>query len=230
MKNAGFQIKYRTFFLCANAVGMILFLFSSCNPPTEPIPGEVGPGNLQRLMLYYPKDSLDASGNPTYHTIPSVDLISQDGKSFNTNSVKGKIAVVDFFFASCGGICPKMTSQLTRVQKQFGTEKSFAINSFTVDPERDSAAFLMDYAMMFKADTAQWKFITGPKKKLYDLARYGYFLPVEPGNGDSEDFIHSDQLVLIDQNAHIRGYYTGTDSAAVDSMMVDIRTLLNELK
>jgi protein SCO1 len=200
----------------------------ACNEPATTENEISGAGGIERLMIYYPKDSTDASGNKVYHTIPPTTLVTQDGKPFETSSFRGKIVVTDFFFASCGGICPVMTSQLTRVQQAFRGNKELALVSYTVDPERDSAAALQGYAQRFNADTAQWKFVTGPKKSLYDLARYGYYLPVEPGNGDSEDFIHSDQFVLLDRHSRIRGYYLGTDSAAVDSLIVDIRTLQNE--
>jgi protein SCO1/2 len=206
----------------------IPFLFS-CSQGNEKGNGDsLSYTGIERLQIYYPLDSADAKGNAYYHTIPEVMLTAQDGKSFSTVSVKGKIAVTDFFFASCMGTCPRMTTQLTRVQNAFSNNPDFKIVSFTVDPDRDTAEFLQQYAAMYKADTAQWKFVTGPKKELYDLARYGYFLPVAPGNGDSEDFIHSDQFILTDRQSRIRGYYNGTDSAAVDSLIADIKVLLNQ--
>lgn len=202
-----------------------LFLFS-CNNENEKT--ENSYTGIKRLAKYYPLDSLAANGDTLFHTIPDITLTAQDGKIFSTSSLKGKVTLADFFFSSCEGTCPRMASQLTRVQAAFALEKNLKIVSFTVDPARDSAQALQHYAERFHADTTQWKFLTGPKKTLYDLARYGFFLPVQPGNGNSEDFIHSDQMVLVDRNAHIRGYYSGTDSTAIDSLIVDIRTLLLE--
>lgn len=205
-----------------------MLLIISCQEGNDENGGVMTTGGVERLQIYFNLDSADAQGKPTYHTIPEVNLLAQDGKEFSTTSLKGKVSVADFFFASCAGTCPRMTNQLTRVQKALAGHKDFRIVSYSVDPARDSAQALMEYANRFHADTAQWKFITGPKKSLYDLARYGYFLPVEPGNGGSEDFIHSEQLILVDRNSHIRGYYTGTDSASVDSLIVDVKTLLDE--
>ncbi|MDQ3109962.1 MAG: SCO family protein [Bacteroidota bacterium] len=209
-----------------------LFSFSfflSCSNGNEKVNGDsISYTGIERLQIYYKLDSTDAKGNACYHTIPEVELTAQNGKPFLTSSYKGKISLTDFFFASCMGTCPRMTSQLTRVQDAFRNNPEFKIVSYTVDPDRDTAASLQQYAGMYKADTSQWKFVTGPKKELYDLARYGYFLPVAPGNGDSEDFIHSDQFVLVDRQSHIRGYYNGTDSASVDSLIADIKVLLNQ--
>src|ERR1044072_330549 len=75
-----------------------------------------GSGKLERLMIYYPNDSLDKNGNKTYHEIANVELIAQNGKTVSTSSFRGKVMLADFFFASCQGTCPKMTTQLTRVQ------------------------------------------------------------------------------------------------------------------
>lgn len=215
-------------FLLASGLAFFLFSCGNGNADAHGDSGLVTTGEIPRLAIYYPLDSTGADGQPVYHTIPAVQLIAQDGKPFSTSRVKGKVAVADFFFASCEGICPKMTHQLARVQQAFKGDTNVVLVSFTVDPDRDTAAFLQQYAMRFSADTAQWKFITGPKKELYDLARYGYFLAVEPGNGDSEDFIHSPQLTLTDKHARVRGYYDGTDAAAVDSLIVDMKKLLLE--
>ncbi|HET6992569.1 MAG TPA: SCO family protein [Bacteroidia bacterium] len=208
--------------------GMFFLFLFSCNTGNEKVENTFG--GIERLAIYYPLDSVGANGEKLYHVIPDVQLIAQNGKSFSTSSVKEKITLSDFFFASCQGTCPRMTSQLTRVQAAFPNNPDFKIVSYTVDPARDSAQSLQAYAEHFKADTSQWKFVTGPKKSLYDLARYGFYLPVQPGTGDSEDFIHSDQLILSDRNMHIRGYYSGTDSAAVDSLISDIKILLQEKK
>ncbi|MEO5642432.1 MAG: SCO family protein [Bacteroidia bacterium] len=210
------------------ALILVSFAVSCTNGKDGELKDSISYSGLERLQLYYKLDSTDANGQAIYHTVPEVELIAQDGKPFFTSSFKGKISLTDFFFANCAGICPRMTSQLVRVQEVFPGNPDFKMVSYTVDPDRDTAAFLNQYAMRFKADTTQWKFVTGPKKTLYDLARYGYFLPVAPGNGDSEDFIHSDQLVLVDRHSHIRGYYNGTDSAAVDSLIADIKVLLKE--
>lgn len=208
----------------------VLFLLAafSCNEPVENPVGGIIEVPSQRLLHYHPLDSLGANGDTLYQSIPEVSLTAQDGKEYRSSYFKNKIVVADFFFASCGGTCPVMSTQLSRIQNAFAGDTNIRLISYTVDPERDSALTLQRYAERFKADTAQWKFLTGPKKALYDLARYGYFLSVQPGNGDSEDFIHSPELVLLDRNSIVRGYYNGTDSAAVDSLIVDMKILMKE--
>ena len=96
--------------------------------------------------------------------------------------------------------------------------KGLKLVSFTVDPERDSVWVLSEYAKGWGAIDGKWFFITGEKKNIYELARKGFILPVEEGDGGPNDFIHSDRVVLVDSKGRIRGYYSGTDPEDVDKL------------
>ncbi len=206
------------FFYCA--------LISCSPPPQDENVFEIT--ELPRLTKYYPE--INAAGDTTgFHRVPVQSFVNQFGDTFYSNDVNGKISVIHFFFASCEGICPVISNNVFDVQRAFKGNDNVKLISYSVDPERDSVAVLRKYADRFKCDSSQWNLLTGEKKKIYDLARYGYLLPaIEPGTGDSEDFIHSDQLVLVDRNSIIRGYYTGTDTSDVRLLIEDISTLLKE--
>lgn len=160
-----------------------------------------------------------------FHTIPSFSLINQNGETINQSVVDGKVYVVDYFFTTCQSICPIMSKQLDRVYKE---QKDIMILSHTVDPETDNPAALKEYAGKFNADPKRWIFLTGDKPKLYELARTGYLLDAQEGNGGEEDFIHTQNFALIDKKGRIRGYYDGTDSSSVDQLITDIGFLLEE--
>ena len=71
-------------------------------------------------------------------------------------------------------------------------------------------------------------FVTGEKKALYDIARTGYLLNAEEGDGGPDDFIHTQNFALIDKDKRIRGYYDGTDSTQMNQLIKDIDLLLAE--
>lgn len=182
---------------------------------------------IPRLARYYPV--VNDNGDTTFETPQFETFVSQNGDSFSTASLKGNIVVVQIFFASCKGICPVISHGMQSVQQEFHNEKNVKLVSISVDPARDSFQVLKEYAHQMSADSTKWTFLTGDKKKTYDLIRYGYRLPdIEPGNGGEEDFIHSDQLVLIDRNNVIRGYYGGTDTAQIRMLKEDVHTLLSQ--
>lgn len=164
-----------------------------------------------------------------FHKIPNYKLIDQDGKSFNQDQLKGNIYVADFFFTTCGTICPKMTTQLTRVQERFRNEGKLKLVSITVDPETDSSSVLKEYAKQYKAVSGFWYFLTGDANYIYKLAKVDFMLNAMENNTlDQEDFVHSDKLVLVDADRQIRGFYNGTSPEEVDRLMTEIDILLLE--
>lgn len=166
------------------------------------------------------------------HTVANFSFIDQFGDSVTQEVTKGKVFVVDYFFTTCGSICPIMSNQMTRVQKEFLNEPKFVILSHTVWPEEDTVEQLASYGKRYGAVKGKWYFLTGDKEKLYGQARKSYFLlkPAEAGNvGDgNSDFIHTNNFVLIDQHKRIRGYYDGTSTKEVDHLIKDIHTLLGD--
>jgi len=165
---------------------------------------------------------------PKDHTLPSFALTNQNGTISGSNELKGKIYVADFFFTHCFSICPKMTTELKRVQDQFAGNDRLKLISISVDPKRDSAARLKIYMKRYEADPAMWTMYTGDKKEIYQLARKGFFITAVEGDGGPQDFIHSEKLVLVDTKRRIRGYYDGTKREEVDSLMAHIKVLLTE--
>lgn len=166
------------------------------------------------------------------HRIGDFNFTDQDGKAFGLKDVKGKVFVAEYFFTTCGSICPIMNKQLQRVQKAFLGKNEVKILSFTVNPEVDTVAQMKRYAERHHADSKQWHFLTGNKADLYHTARTSFFVlkPAEAENlGDAgSDFIHTNNFVLVDQQQRIRGYFDGTKEAEVDKLIHAIGILLKE--
>ncbi|MBI1836094.1 MAG: SCO family protein [Flavobacteriia bacterium] len=166
------------------------------------------------------------------HKIGNFSFKNQDGKNITQKTIEGKIFVVEYFFTTCGTICPKMNIQMQRVQKAFSNNLQLKILSFTVNPEIDTVEQMKRYALSHGANNKQWHFLTGSKEELYKLARTSFFVlkPAEAQNlGDAgSDFIHTNNFVLIDKQKRIRGYYDGTNSKEVAKLIKHIQLLMEE--
>lgn len=160
-----------------------------------------------------------------WHTIPPFTFIGQNGKPITEKNFNNKIYVANFFFTNCPGICPKMSTQMQRIQKVYDKDNDIMLLSHTVDPKRDTVEALLNYANSYEIDSSKWWLVTGNKTDLYEQARKGYFVSVTEGDGGEEDFIHTEKLVLVDKERCIRGYYDGTDSLMVNKLMGDIKLL-----
>ncbi len=174
---------------------------------------------------------LPVVGNEQNHHIAPFSFLNQDGKVITNEDVKGKICVVEFFFATCKGMCPKMNENMVTVSKAFKGNKNVVILSHTVDPTKDTVKALKEYSLRFDADPAQWMFLTGDKKKLYDMARYSYLISAEDdttGVSIDKDFIHDKHYTLVDGYGRVRGFYDGLNPGDVNKMIGDINALLKE--
>lgn len=185
----------------------------------EPLMGKIKLGDGREII------------DTIYNHIPPFSLIDQDGRTVDQSVVKNKIYVASFFFTRCGTVCPRISSQLMRVQDIFRTNSNLVFLSHSVDPEHDRPAQLKAYARKYEAIPGKWYFLTGSKAAIYKLAMRGYYLPVvdagvKDGNPD-ETFIHSEKLVLVDKQGIVRGFYDGTDKADVDRLVLEIRVLLD---
>ncbi|MBX3165033.1 MAG: SCO family protein [Bacteroidetes bacterium] len=181
-----------------------------------------------RYLPHYGAKNAVKLNDTSYHRIPDFEFVNQYNDVVTQETVKNKIYVTEYFFTTCKSICPVMNRHLQSVYKEFHNNPDFLILSHTVDPETDSVSVLRDYAEMHGVQDKKWLFVTGEKKKLYELARQGYLLNAEEGNGGEEDFIHTQNFALIDKNRHIRGFYDGTDSLEIVRLIQEIKLLMKE--
>lgn len=163
------------------------------------------------------------------HTIAHFQLINQQGKIVTNKNVQGKIYVANFFFTKCTGICPKMNNNLKKVAEVFKTNPNLIILSHTVMPEADTVARLEEYGKKEKIDPEKWWLLTGNKDEIYKLARQSYFVDEEFGyNRSSNDFLHTENAVLVDREGRIRGVYNASLALEMDKLAEHINLLLAE--
>jgi protein SCO1/2 len=172
----------------------------------------------------------------TWHTLKNISLTNQLGNQVSLDDLKGSIIIADFFFTRCPSICPALTKNMKGLQdamkmKDFRKkiDSSYVhFISFTVDPERDSAAAMKAYADKHGVNHDSWWFLTGPKKTIYDFAFNELKLGLQDGEGIDSNFIHTNKFVLIDKERIVRGYYNGLDSTALSKLAEDITLLMLE--
>mgnify|MGYP001197162589 CR=1 FL=1 len=188
-----------------------------------------------RLLPYYGVQRIDTllkSGvylnDTVFHQVPDFNFVNQLGENVSQKDFENCIYITDFFFTTCQSICPIMSNEMEKIATAFKGNPQVKILSHTVNPEYDSIPILAEYARLHHADPKQWMFVTGDKKALYDIARKGYFLNTEQGDGGPEDFIHTQNFALVDKQKHIRGYYDGTNSKEIEQLIADIKLLLSE--
>lgn len=174
--------------------------------------------NALKIPGYYRPVSVDSHKvkdrmlyDTVYYKLNDIDLVNQLGHKVNLNEdLRGKILVINFFFTKCPTVCPQLTNNVRRVVKAFDKKNTDIVQflSISVDPN-DSVPALRAYADQFTTQHDRWWFLTGDKTSIYNFAKneLGLVLDAET----PEDFMHSQQVVLVDTFRNIRGYYDGLD-------------------
>ncbi len=163
------------------------------------------------------------------HRIPRFTLINQLGDTISEKTFEDKIYIADFFFTSCPGICPKMTSNMLLVQNEFMEDDEVLLLSHSVTPEYDSVPILKHYGDAKGIIPNKWHLVTGNRKEIYGLGRFGYFVEEDLGIRKGEDdFLHTENFILVDKDKHIRGIYNGLNKTAIRQLIADIKTLKEE--
>jgi len=183
------------------------------------------------FFLFNGTDVLSKSSLANRSVVQPFSFPNQDGIQFTNADMKGKVCVVNYFFTSCKGICPRMNNNMKKVYEVFKGNPDVLFISHSCDPETDSVSRLKHYSDSLQVNTKQWIFLTGRKDSLYKMARFSYGID-DPKNAVSnikDDFIHTQFFALVDKNGLVRGaVYDGLKENEIKKLIEDIPALLQE--
>jgi protein SCO1/2 len=168
---------------------------------------------------------------PILSYVQPFSFTNQDGEAVTDNNLLNKITVVEYFFTTCKGICPKLNTNMKQVYEIYKNEPDFQILSHTCNPDTDSVSVLKHYADSLQVNTKKWIFLTGRKDSLYQMARGSYLLDDPKNNVEKieDQFIHTQFFALVDRQGKVRGkIYDGLKVLEVEQLKQDISKLLKE--
>ncbi len=158
-----------------------------------------------KLPILFERE-LNAKGDTIFHTIDNFKLVNQNGDSVSLKNFDNKLLLVNFFFSNCESVCPKLSYFIAHnIYREYEKDSSVRFISITVDPDNDSVSVLKKYADQYKASYPQWQFLTGSKKKIYDLALNSFKIP--GADDEHQGLFHSNQMVLVDKELRVRGVF-----------------------
>lgn len=162
---------------------------------------------------------------PVVGVVPDFALVSSKGAAVQRSDLIGHPWIVDLMFTSCAGVCPRMTTEMARLEEGTTDLPNARFVSISVDPERDTPETLAAYAEKLGVGSDRWYFLTGERDQIYELASAGFYLPAQEGDESlgQEAVVHSSRFVLVDSKGRIRGYYDSRDPDALLRLRTDLR-------
>lgn len=216
-------------------IGFLLF-FTNCKREIKKETAALQAMSRVEYLPYYNEESFtpkwlrpSSEEEQAFHKIPNFKLVNQLGDTVSQKTFANKIYITNFFFTSCPGICLKMTGNMNLLQEAFKSDDAILLLSHSVTPTIDSVQVLNTYAEKNGIIASKWHLVTGDRQEIYNLARNEYFVENDLGIPKNDnDFLHTENFLLIDRNSHIRGIYNGLNRASVSQLITDVNTLKSE--
>ena len=163
------------------------------------------------------------------HTIAPFEFINQNAEKITNKDFEGKIYIADFFFTTCPSICPILSKNMGSLQETYKEDENILLLSHSVMPWVDSVEKIKEYALKQKAIDGKWHLVTGDRDQIYKIARDSYFADEDfKKTKDESEFIHTENFVLVDKKARIRGVYNGTLALDIQRLKRHIEILKKE--
>ncbi|WP_328585873.1 SCO family protein [Rossellomorea aquimaris] len=166
----------------------------------------------------------------TDYEIADFNYSNQDNEKVSLKDLEGKVWIADFIFTNCETVCPPMTFNLTKLQKELkkaGVE-DYKIVSFSVDPEKDTPQALKEYISGYEADTGKWELLTGYKfEEIKDFAEHS-FKTIVAKDPNSDQVIHQTSFFLVNQEGVVVKNYSGNSDVPYEEITSDMKTLIKE--
>jgi len=181
---------------------------------------------LSRLTSDHPQ-----LGNPpVFGQVADFVLTNQNGQTVTLADLRGRVWVADIIFTRCAGPCPRMTRQMKLIQDELTANSHARLVTLTTDPDFDHPDVLKAYAARFEAKPDRWLFLTGTKRQIAALAIDSLKLTAiekkaEERIDPADLFIHSTILVVVDQQARLRGIFE-TEGEGVDPVLERTKVLV----
>jgi len=161
-----------------------------------------------------------------YGSTPAFTFTDQTGATFSSQSLAGRVTLLDFVYTHCTDACPIMSATFQEAQRKLADDKllgsKIMLVSLSVDPQHDTPPVMAEYGQQFKADAAGWKMLTGDWDPVYDVVT-GFKVATRPPRPaadapapDGTELTHSTAVVLIDPQLQVRAYLDGTGMSADD--------------
>ena len=211
-----------------NSLLLLMIILAACNTNKPDV------GTLSLPYINKPDFTPEwiERNDPRYdsiHSIPPFSFTDQAGQTVTEKTVSGKIYVANFFFTRCGSICPKMTANMGILQAKFKDDGDVIFLSHSVTPDMDSVPVLKKYAADKGVIPGKWYLLTGKREEIYRLAKKEYFAGDTIGYYQTgNEFLHTENFILVDKHRRIRGVYTGTLPLEMERLGDDILTLKKE--
>jgi protein SCO1/2 len=168
-------------------------------------------------LPYYGPDSTTAAS----YTVPHFSFVNQEGETFDSDSLKGKVWLAAFFSTNDEHLA-KITERLLNMNFRYRDEPDIAIVCFSTDCNHDVPDTMKHYVnqiVRYNGFPGKWQFLSGNQDSMMHFLQTGFFV---------KDLANEAIFRLVDSEGHVRGLYGNTEYHIRDAME-DVALLKKEI-
>jgi protein SCO1 len=106
--------------------------------------------------------------------VPDFALTDQAQAQIRLSQLEGKVVAFTFGYSRCPNptYCLRLSNNLSTVERRFHDRagRDLVLLTIMIDPDHDQGATLAQYAAVFKANSEDWHFLTGPLSEIKQVA------------------------------------------------------------
>lgn len=151
-------------------------------------------------------------------------LADSDGRTRRLADFRGKVVLVFFGFTQCPDVCPTELARLADLRQRLGADADkVQVVFITLDPERDTAELVRNYARAFDAS---FEGLRGdPGTTAATAKEFRIFYQKVPGSApDRYSLNHSTNIYAYDPAGRLRLLLQG--ALTPEQMVADLRALI----
>jgi len=155
----------------------------------------------------------------------------RSGRKVTKADLLGHPWLVSFIFTRCAGPCPRVSTQMSALQRLL-KGSDVRLVTLTVDPDFDTADVLNRYADAYRADPKRWLYLTGDKRKTYELINKSFLMPVKEMTGKDREpgyeVLHSTNILLVNEKGVVVKKYNATNDVEMAALRRDLKPYLEK--
>ena len=162
----------------------------------------------------------------------SFELVNQDSvRVIFPEDFRGQYVVMGFVYTNCPDICPLITQNLIKIQKDLSYPSNVQFLGVSFDPLRDTPEVLHRYKEVFKVDE-NVNFLTGEPKMVQSFmdsvrVRTQESMRTTTESGKEIYFLnHSDKIMVMNPKGEIIIEYGGSMPSIPSLIVQDLQSLI----
>jgi protein SCO1 len=166
--------------------------------------GEAAPADHQghAAHAHHASDAAMEVGALTDHSVYHLESEwwNQHGETQSLEALAGRVQVVSMVYTHCAYTCPRILTDMKRLQGQIDDPAGLGFVLVSIDPERDTPDRLRHFAQSTRLEPEQWTLLSGSDG---DILEFATLLGIKFRREGESDFAHSNTMLVLDPAGEI---------------------------